>query len=53
MSEYIYSLDYENLGFFINNSTLPKDEKILLTEHNKKVWREQDQEIYIPITSNE
>jgi glycosyltransferase involved in cell wall biosynthesis len=49
MSEYIYSLDYENLGFFINNSTLPKDEKILLTEHNKKVWREQDQEIYIPI----
>jgi len=50
ISEYIYALDYEESGFFLNKSTLATDEKIILTEHNKKVWKEQDQKIYIPIT---
>jgi hypothetical protein len=53
ISEYIYSLDYEEADFFISKSTLSTDEKIAFTEHNKKVWKEEDQEIYIPINSYE
>lgn len=49
ISKYIYALDYEEKGFFLNNSTIPKEEKFSLTEQNKKIWLEKDQEIYIPI----
>lgn len=49
MSDYIYSLDYEESGFFLDKSTISQDEKFSLTEKNKKVWLQQDQEIYIPI----
>lgn len=49
MSNYIYALDYEENGFFLNRSTIPTDEKLLLTEQNKKIWKEQDQEIFLPI----
>ena len=49
MSEYIFALDYEQEDFFIEHSTISTEEKFMLTEQNKKVWIEKDQEIYIPI----
>ena len=49
MSDYIYALDYEEQDWFVHNSAFTIDEKKTMTEANQKIWKEQDQEIYLPI----
>lgn len=50
LKDYIYSLDYEQEGFFMNHSSIGHDEKIRLTQINQEKWKKSDQEIFIPLS---
>ena len=49
LNEYIYSRDYEQDGFFIENSTIDLETKNALTIKNREIFNQADQEIYRPI----
>ena len=49
LNEYIYSRDYEDDGFFIEQSTIDLETKNALTIKNREIFNREDQAIYLPI----
>ena len=52
LNEYIYSLDYEQEGFFLNESSLSIEKKDELTQKNMQICNSKDIQKYQPILFN-